>query len=465
MPQFFDAKAFNPEVFGAYIDTLPKVRKTELLKSKAIRPRQDLVSSFAAQAGGHYYSSPMKGRISGTKVQNYDGIHDIESNDTDTYVHSRVVCGRSNSWKEADFYTEITGGENFMEDVAAQVNDYFDEVDQDDIIAILKGIFRMTDEAGLEFAAKHTYNVTGKTNANGVLGCVDGTTLNSGMQKALGDQKSKFSLAAMHSTVATNLENINLLHNLKYTDKDGITRDLSLATVNGRLVMIDDSLPVSTTVTQAEVRGVYTITVGTKGVANDTITIGGVTYTLADETDYAARTMAVGASTTTQATALRVLLAEQYDGVFSVTSSGAVVTLTQISGGAGALPTITKTGTIAATAATKTEGKALVQQDVYTTYVLGEGAIEYTDCGAKVPYEMDRDPKVKGGVDLLYVRQRKCWSPWGISFKTNTIISPEADDLANGANWELVSSAPDENGVVKHINPKAIPIARILSLG
>ena len=35
---FFDSKAFNEEVFQAYVDQLPKTRLNELIKSRAIRP-------------------------------------------------------------------------------------------------------------------------------------------------------------------------------------------------------------------------------------------------------------------------------------------------------------------------------------------------------------------------------------------------------------------------------------------
>ena len=45
------------------------------------------------------------------------------------------------------------------------------------------------------------------------------------------------------SVVATNLENLKLLDYMKYTDADGIERDLGLATLNGRIVLIDDTMP------------------------------------------------------------------------------------------------------------------------------------------------------------------------------------------------------------------------------
>lgn len=98
----------------------------------------------------------------------------------------------------------------------------------------------------------------------------------------------------------------------------------------------------------------------------------------------------------------------------------------------------------------------------YTTYILGDGAFDYADIGAKVPFEMNRDPKTNGGVDTLYSRQRKVFAPFGISYeKTNQeSLSPTDDELADGANWSLVS---DNNG--EYIDHKAIPIARIISRG
>ena len=81
--------------------------------------------------------------------------------------------------------------------------------------------------------------------------------------------------------------------------------------------------------------------------------------------------------------------------------------------------------------------KLLPAGSIYTTYVLGAGAIEYTNCGAKVPYEMDRDPEKNGGEDTLYSRQRKIFSPYGISFNNSGIVSPTDEQLKTGSNWEL----------------------------
>ena len=70
-------------------------------------------------------------------------------------------------------------------------------------------------------------------------------TLNQAIQKASGDQKCRYELVIMHSAVATNLEQLQLLEYMKYTDKNGVERNLSLATWNGRIVLIDDTMPLS----------------------------------------------------------------------------------------------------------------------------------------------------------------------------------------------------------------------------
>lgn len=353
MPSIFDNKYFNAEVFQQYVERVPNTKRNELIRSRAIRPRPDLATAMAEGTGGNYITTPLKGLISGSRPKNYDGKTDITANQTYAFKHSRVVVGRANAWTERDFSYDITGGEDFMENIAEQISGYWEEIDQDTVVSVLKGVFSMADTAGAEFVSKHTYDVTEIVNSEGVTGKMDGTTLNTGIQKACGDNKGKFSLAIMHSAVATNLENLKLLTYLKYTDANGMERDLSIGTLNGRIVLVDDSMPVDTTGTAAK----------------------------------------------------------------------------------------------------------------YTTYVLGDGAIEYTDCGAKVPYEVDRDPKTNGGQDTLYSRQRKSFAPYGISFTMASMASdsPTDAELEMGANWELVSGGTDDNK--QYISHKAIPIARIISLG
>ncbi len=462
----FDSKSFNPQAFKYIMDRVPNLKRNELKKSRALAGNPDIRNVFSSQNGTGYARLAMRGLLDGSVI-NYDGATDITATSTKTFEQGVVVVGRAKAWKERDFSYDITGGVDFMQNVAQQVSEYLDGVDQDDLLAILSGIFGMTGDQNAKFVATHTYDISAASPAT-----VSATTLNSAIQKACGANKKKFSLVIMHSAVATNLENLNALNYLKYTDKDGMTRDLGIATWNGKLVIIDDSMPLTKVVTTSETKGVYTLTISTKGIAGDAITVGDTTYTFhATETSYANKTIAIKSSAATQAAELATLLATQYAGLFSVEASNATVVLTQVIGGTGASPTVsvtkTTSGTIAASIATTTPGVAEVDDITYVTYVLGEGAISYEDIGAKVPYEMDRDPKTNGGEDVLYTRQRKVFAPFGISYeKANQASnSPTLVELADGSNWTLVHSGEAQAADRSYIDPKAIAIARIISKG
>lgn len=370
----FDSKSFNPQAFGAYTERIPNLKRNELIKSRALKGNQDIKDTFSSQTGTVYAVLPMHGLIGGT-AQNYDGETDLESENTETFERGVVVTGRMKGWTERDFSEDVTGGVSFMDNVAAQVNDYKADLDQTTLVKILDGIFAMTGKENLKFVENHTCDITGVTDTDkdgNVKNVVQADTLNTALQKAAGDNKSKFTIAIMHSAVATNLENLKLLKYMTQTDANGIERELTLGTWNGRLVLIDDSMPTQDVAAVEES--------GTKG-----------------ESGYVA---AQGAYTK------------------------------------------------------------------YTTYVLGDGAFDYEDIGAKVPYEMYRDPKKNGGEDTLYMRQRKVFAPYGISFTKKSMVSksPTDAELADGSNWELVNNGKTSSGK-KTIDHKAIPIARIISRG
>ena len=344
------------------------------------------------QTGGNYITVPIKARIGGTP-DNYDGSTDIKSDSRDTYTQGRIVVGRAHGWTEKDFSSDITG-EDFLP-AAGEVAEYWDDVDQATLLATLKGVFGMTGTENAKFVTAHTYDVSENATECGF----KEITLNNAIQKALGDNKAKFSLAIMHSKIATDLENLKLLAYMKYTDKDGVERDLTMATLNGRTVLVDDNMP-------------------------------------------------------TEAVEAKYVKAVQTDpGALKVTTDGT---------GTGEI----KKATVSTDIPDVAEGdyvKLLPAGTVYTTYVLGAGAIEYTNCGVKYPYEMDRNPKTNGGEDTLYARQRKIFSPYGISFKRPSFVSPTDEQLSTGSNWELANN--NASAGAKYFPAKAIPIARIKTRG
>jgi hypothetical protein len=390
----FDGKNFNSEVFMAYMEKTPNLNRNELVRSKAIVQRQDIAAMFPDQVGSNYATIPIFARIKGAR-KNYNGTTDITANSSVSYTQGRTVVGRADAWVEKDFTYDITGGVDFMAQIASQVAEYWDDVDQETLLSVLKGIFLMTGTENLEFVNGHTHDISAKTDGTGVFGAI---TLNNAMQQALGDNKAKFTLAIMHSAIATDLENLKLLEYLKYTDAQGIERPLPLATLNGRLVLIDDTMP-------------------TESVA--------ATYALTADTE-------INASKT----------------YYTRSGSAGNYTYTAVSS-----PVVGSIGSYYERTAA-----AFVK---YTSYVLGDGAIEYTDCGVKVPSEVDRDPAKNGGQDTLYSRQRKIFSPNGISFTGNTIVSPTDIQLETGSNWSLANSNAESSP--EYFPHKAIPIARVIT--
>lgn len=209
------------------------------VKSGVLVENKNLASRLKDGVGGNYIIEPIKGNLDG-KVVNYDGKTDIEATSRKTFEQGKVVCGRAKAWTEADFTTDISGAEFLPQNaMAGEVKEYFEGVDQDDILAILKGIYAMADEAGLAFVEKHTHDVSAEGN-----GSVGAGTLNKAITKASGDRKGIFNLAIMHSDVATELETLQLISYLTYTDANGIQRDLEIGTWNGRMVIVDDDCPI-----------------------------------------------------------------------------------------------------------------------------------------------------------------------------------------------------------------------------
>ena len=237
----FDSKNFNAEAFGKYMAAIPDVKLNKLLESGAVTGNADLKALFANQTGSFYGVIPYYGNLDQNDPDNYDGVTDISADSTTTYSQGVFAYGRAKGWTEKDFSHDITSGVDFMANIRAKLMKYWANVDQDTLLAILKGIFAMTGAKNLEFVNAHTNDISG---LEGEAAMVNATTLNTTTQKACGDNKHAFSLAIMHSVVATNLENQKLLQYLKYTDAAGIERDLGMATWNGRLVIIDDSMPV-----------------------------------------------------------------------------------------------------------------------------------------------------------------------------------------------------------------------------
>ena len=399
----FDSKEFNPQAFGAYVNRIPNTKKTELAKSGAVGANAQARAALATQTGSLYARIPYFGRIDGSTSQNNDGATNIQSSNTSTFSQGYVTASRMDAWTERSFSKSITAGVDFMDNVAAQISEYKLQVRQALLLAILQGVFSMdgtantvAGRAAAAFLAAHVYNVAGIGD-----GCVGAATLNTAMQRACGDNKDIFKLVLMHSTVATNLENLRLIKYLTYTDKDGITRDLGLGTWNGRTVLIDDGMPT------VDVDAVYELT-------GDTDIDTKKTY---------------------------------------YTRSGSGTDASPYTYTAVASPAKANIGTYY-----EITDEAHVE---YKTFALGLNAINLDDIGDDKPYEMVREAIINGGQDTLIVRDRYIVGVEGLDFILPAACTASATNamLADGSNWAIIN---DGTTAIDH---KAIPIVCIISRG
>ena len=244
----FNSKSFNPQAFGAYIKRIPNVKKNELSRCGAVGSNSAARKALSSQTGSLYARIPYFGRIDGSTSQNNDGATDVVSTTTTTFEQGFITASRMDAWTERSFAGNISGGVDFMDNVAVQIADYKLDVKQRMLLAILEGVFSMkTDgdsvaaKAAAEFLDKHVYDISENDGEDAM---VNVDTLNKAIQKACGDNKSLFKLAIMNSAVASRLEDLKLIKFMTQTDENGIERELEMGTWNGRLVLVDDNMPV-----------------------------------------------------------------------------------------------------------------------------------------------------------------------------------------------------------------------------
>lgn len=338
---------FDAEIFTQMWQEEPDPVKNALLESGVMV--EDSLIAQQIQNDGNFYTIPFYNTLDGTP-DNYDGATDISASETTADAQSGIVYGRAIGFTARNFVAELSGS-NPMGHIASSVGRYWNKQRQLKLIQVLSAIFGISGGAAgsktKQWVDNHTADLGSSTATEYKIGETD---INDLATQALGDNKSKFSVAVMHSNVAKTLEKLQVLEFWKYTDANGIQRPTNLASCNGYTVIVDDGVP-------------------TKAV-----------------------------------------------------------------GGSGA-------------------NKDLMQ---YTTYLLGEGSIRTAQGRVDVPSAVAREESKNGGQDTLYTRIRETIHPNGFSFtipSSGWTNSPTDAQLSAAANWSV------------KFNPKAIPIARLITNG
>lgn len=241
MPGTFLNFPFDDELFLHEWGNAPDPVLTALLQSGALV--EDSTIGDQIQGKGNFYTIPFYNVLSGDPV-NYDGQTDITSTETDGDSQSGVVFGRAKGFTARNFVAELVGNDP-MGNIASNVGRYWNKYDQSVLIKILNAIFGITSTSDGYAKTWNSTHILDLSSTTATATKIGETDLNDLATISMGDHKQLYSLAIMHSTVANTLEKKQLLEYWKYTDANGIQRNLNLASCNGFTVLVDDGVPTS----------------------------------------------------------------------------------------------------------------------------------------------------------------------------------------------------------------------------
>lgn len=236
---------FDKEVFNYSWKNTPDLFLDNILASGAVQRDSEIARLIAN--GSNSYVVPYYNNLGGDE-QLYDGVTDFTYDSITGGHYKGVVYGRMKAWDAISFIKDFNSGADPMGQIVKGVATYWQKKRQERLVKLLETIFNITDT---DFA-NHTLDIATATGTVGEENIVGATTIGDAIVKANGDNASGYSLAIMHSKVAQDLANLQLLEFSKYTDERGITRRLPIANINGMTVIVNDGVPVDKKISYVE---------------------------------------------------------------------------------------------------------------------------------------------------------------------------------------------------------------------
>lgn len=229
---------FDEELFLHEWGQAPDPVLTAILNSGAVV--MDSTIQNMIKNDGNVFTIPFYNVLTGDVI-NYDGQTDIKSTETDGGSQTGVVFGRATAHTARDFVGELIGNDP-VGNIARSVGRFWNKKNQLELLNILNAILQVTSTTAGYAKTFHETHVLDKGSTTATPYEIGETDANDLATLAMGDNKGLFSLAIMHSNVAKTLENKQLLEYWKYTDANGIQKNLNIANWNGYTVIVDDGV-------------------------------------------------------------------------------------------------------------------------------------------------------------------------------------------------------------------------------
>lgn len=215
---------FDAEIFGMYVQEEPDLLNEAFIQSGVMV--EDSYINELIKNGGDIYTIPFYGLIDYDSAPvNYDGRTDITVDSLSGGSQTGVVFGRAKAWGARQFASDFTAF-NPMQAMGSRTGRYWHAYRQKTMLSIT--------DAGLQLSGMSDHVVT----MDELTDCA----LSDSAQMMFGDKKSCIGLAVMHSSVAQFFEDKQRVEYLKYTDPNGITRELNIFEINGIPTVVWDGV-------------------------------------------------------------------------------------------------------------------------------------------------------------------------------------------------------------------------------
>ena len=234
----FGGFAFDPEVFASYMAEQP-TWSNAILASGIVQEDStimDLIGSRGNVATLPFYKAL---DIDDFEPYNNDGLTNNVPQEITGGKQTAMLIQRMMAWKAKDFTKELSGADP-LQHVANSVNNYYRQVWQAELMNIVTAVMKLDDMAG------HVTDISAAGDSITDANKVDATTLIFAQQKALGDAANGFGLAVMHSAIYAAYKALGLVDFTKYSDANGLTKEIELPTINGLVVVQDDRNTIDT---------------------------------------------------------------------------------------------------------------------------------------------------------------------------------------------------------------------------
>lgn len=248
-----------PEVFSPYVQQLSQ-DKSRLIRSGAVVVDEQLNTVLAG--GGLTFNEP--------SFRDLDDVEENTSNDNPddnstpnkigTGVEVQVRLSRNNSWASMNLAADLAGADP-MQAIANRVSDYWVKREQAAFIATMKGVF--ADNSADPGADDHhikadmTHDISGTAFVNG------GTNFSASAfidtTATMGDSMDELGLIMVHSITYARMLKNNLIDFIVDAINPNAQR---IPTFLGRVVVVDDKMPMAGGVFESWLFGAGSVHVG-----------------------------------------------------------------------------------------------------------------------------------------------------------------------------------------------------------